>query len=70
MAKFFFTEKKIFREFFSQTFSFLRGNPGYSGMHVFVNDWDIINWNMFMYVGNWQPKFKGHHFKGIGRIGV
>ena len=33
-------------------------------MHVFVNDWDINNWNMFMYVGNWQPKFKGHHFKG------
>lgn len=33
-------------------------------MHVFVNDWDINNWNMFMYVGNWQPKLRGHHFKG------
>ena len=33
-------------------------------MHVFVNDWDINNWNMLMYIGNWQPKFRGHHFKG------
>ena len=37
---------------------------GDNGMHVFVNDWDINNWNMFMYVGNWQPKLRGHHFKG------
>jgi len=36
---------------------------GDNGMHVFVNDWDINNWNMFMYVGNWQPKLRGHHFK-------
>jgi len=36
---------------------------GDNGMHVFVNDWDINNWNMFMYVGNWHPKIKGHHFK-------
>ena len=37
---------------------------GDNGMHVFVNDWDINNWNMLMYIGNWQPKFRGHHFKG------
>jgi hypothetical protein len=41
---------------------------GENSTNVFVNDWDIDNWNMFLHVGNWNHKIKNQHFKISNRI--